>query len=58
MPLKEFCTIQSKVVGDVDASSHGGISIEHQDDFLEVHASTHVEVVCNEVEKHQPLIYD
>jgi hypothetical protein len=51
MTLKDFCTIKSEVVGDVDASSHEGSLTEPQDDFLEVHASTHIGEVCNEVDK-------
>jgi hypothetical protein len=51
MLLKDFCTIKSEVIGDVDASSHEGSLTEPKDDFLEVHVSTLVEYVCNEVEK-------
>ena len=40
-----------EVVGDVDASSHKESLTEPQNDFLEVHSSTHVEEVCNEVDK-------
>jgi hypothetical protein len=39
------------VVGDVDASSHEGSLTEPRYDFWEVHASTDIEEVCNEVEK-------
>jgi len=39
-------SFKSKVIGDMDASSHEG---SLTDDFLEVHASTHE--VCNEVDK-------
>jgi hypothetical protein len=42
---------KSEVVGDVNASPHDGSLTEPQDDFLEVHASIHVEDVCNEVDK-------
>jgi hypothetical protein len=42
---------KSEVVGDVDASPHEGSFTKPQDDFLEVHASIHVEDVCNEVDK-------
>jgi len=54
MSLKDFCTMKSEVVGDVDASSHEGSLTEPQDEFdefLEMHASTHIEEVCNKVEK-------
>jgi hypothetical protein len=42
---------KSEVVGDMNASPHDGSLTEPQDDFLEVHASIHVEDVCNEVDK-------
>ena len=40
-----------EVVGDGGASSHELNLTELQDDFLEVHASTQVEEVCNGVDK-------
>jgi hypothetical protein len=40
-----------ELVGDVNASPHDGSLIEPQDDILEVHATIHVEDMCNEVNK-------
>jgi hypothetical protein len=51
MTLKNFCTIKSKVVGDMDASSHEGSLKEPKDVFREMHASNHIGEVCNEVDK-------
>ena len=48
---KKKDTFKYEMVGDMDTSYHGGNLREPQDDFLKVHAFTHVEEMWKDVQK-------